>query len=61
MEGAVLLSPFLEKKMETIKVNFENRIDMDAINRGAEIIKKGGDVAFPTETVYVLGADALNK
>jgi len=47
--------------METIKVNFENRIDMDAINKGAEIIRKGGVVAFPTETVYGLGADALNK
>jgi L-threonylcarbamoyladenylate synthase len=47
--------------METIKVNFENRIDLDAINKGAEIIKKGGVVAFPTETVYGLGADALNK
>lgn len=47
--------------METIKVNFENRIDMDTLNRGAEIIKKGGVVAFPTETVYGLGADALNK
>lgn len=27
----------------------------------AEIIKKGGIVAFPTETVYGLGANALNK
>ena len=26
----------------------------------AEIIKKGGIVAFPTETVYGLGADAFN-
>ena len=31
-----------------------------AIHRGAEIIKKGGIVAFPTETVYGLGADAFN-
>jgi L-threonylcarbamoyladenylate synthase len=31
-----------------------------AIYRGAEIIKKGGIVAFPTETVYGLGADAFN-
>lgn len=30
------------------------------INEAAEIIKKGGTVAFPTETVYGLGADALN-
>ena len=30
------------------------------ISRGAEIIRNGGLVAFPTETVYGLGADALN-
>ena len=30
------------------------------IARAARIIKKGGLVAFPTETVYGLGADALN-
>jgi L-threonylcarbamoyladenylate synthase len=34
--------------------------DKQAIHRAAEIIKKGGIVAFPTETVYGLGADALN-
>lgn len=30
------------------------------IKEAAEVIKKGGSVAFPTETVYGLGADALN-
>ena len=30
------------------------------IRRAAEIIKRGGIVAFPTETVYGLGADAFN-
>lgn len=30
------------------------------ILRAAEIIKEGGIVAFPTETVYGLGADAFN-
>jgi len=30
------------------------------IAQGAEVIKKGGLVAFPTETVYGLGADGLN-
>jgi len=30
------------------------------IQRAAEIIKRGGIVAFPTETVYGLGADAFN-
>ena len=31
------------------------------IQRAAEIIKDGGLVSFPTETVYGLGADALNS
>ena len=30
------------------------------IQKAAEILKKGGLVAFPTETVYGLGVDALN-
>ena len=32
-----------------------------AILQAGEIIKRGGLVAFPTETVYGLGGDALNK
>ncbi|MCD6479067.1 MAG: threonylcarbamoyl-AMP synthase [Candidatus Diapherotrites archaeon] len=32
-----------------------------AIKKAAEFIKKGELVAFPTETVYGLGADALNE
>lgn len=31
------------------------------IRKAAEIIRNGGLVAFPTETVYGLGADALNS
>jgi L-threonylcarbamoyladenylate synthase len=34
--------------------------DKKVIRQAAEIIKKGGIVAFPTETVYGLGADAFN-
>ena len=33
----------------------------DKIKEAAQIIKNGGIVAFPTETVYGLGADALNE
>ncbi len=33
----------------------------DELRRAADIIKRGGLVAFPTETVYGLGADALNE
>ncbi len=35
--------------------------DEDEIRTAAEIIRRGGLVAFPTETVYGLGADALNE
>lgn len=34
--------------------------DREAISRAAESLRSGGLVAFPTETVYGLGADALN-
>lgn len=32
----------------------------EVMNKAGEIIKKGGLVAFPTETVYGLGGDGLN-
>lgn len=33
-------------------------VDADTVARAAEILRRGGLVAFPTETVYGLGADA---
>ena len=36
-----------------------NNVDDTSLRKAAEIIKKGGLVAFPTETVYGLGANAL--
>ena len=39
----------------------EKKIDMEMLRKAGEIIKKGGLVAFPTETVYGLGGDALNE
>lgn len=38
-----------------------NNIDNLKIIEAAEILKQGGLVAFPTETVYGLGADGLNE
>lgn len=35
-------------------------ISREEIRRAGEVIKRGGLVAFPTETVYGLGGDALN-
>ncbi len=34
--------------------------DLAIIDQAAELLRKGGLVAFPTETVYGLGADATN-
>lgn len=34
--------------------------DPEVIARAAEVLRQGGLVAFPTETVYGLGADVLN-
>jgi len=35
-------------------------VSQESLEKGAEILKNGGLVAFPTETVYGLGADAFN-
>ena len=36
-------------------------MDLREMKRAGEILKKGGLVAFPTETVYGLGGDALDE
>lgn len=47
--------------MQTLVVTQdENRIDRQTIMQAGEIIRNGGLVAFPTETVYGLGGDGLN-
>lgn len=38
----------------------KNQIDDQVIEKAGDILKKGGLVAFPTETVYGLGANALD-
>lgn len=49
--------------METIiKKITDNEIENDKIIKtAAEIISRGGLVAFPTETVYGLGGDSLTR
>lgn len=39
----------------------ENNIDFEELKIAGNIIKEGGLVAFPTETVYGLGGDAFNS
>ncbi|HNY41671.1 MAG TPA: Sua5/YciO/YrdC/YwlC family protein, partial [Bryobacteraceae bacterium] len=41
-------------------IYLNNQVDSSLIARAAELIRNGRLVAFPTETVYGLGADALN-
>jgi L-threonylcarbamoyladenylate synthase len=48
------------KKTLVLKVNSQEP-ESDKIRVAADFIKEGGLVAFPTETVYGLGADALNS
>lgn len=43
--------------METLKLS----VDTDGINKSAEILKNGGLVGIPTETVYGLAANALDS
>ena len=43
-----------------IAVLSEDNIDKSVIERAGAILRAGGLVAFPTETVYGLGGDALN-
>ena len=50
-----------QKIKETVeKYSFMLKPNKKNLKRAAEIIKRGGLVAFPTETVYGLGADAFN-
>ena len=48
--------------METKKAYIEDIVkDSKYLDEAAEVIKNGGIVAFPTETVYGLGANALDS
>ena len=47
-------------KTKILEIN-PQKIDLSKIKIAAEEIKNGSLVAFPTETVYGLGADALNE
>jgi L-threonylcarbamoyladenylate synthase len=40
---------------------FASKCTVDSLQRAAKALLEGNLVAFPTETVYGLGADALNK
>ena len=39
----------------------KHNIDKQIMDKAGDILKNGGLVAFPTETVYGLGANALDE
>ncbi|MGC9071282.1 MAG: L-threonylcarbamoyladenylate synthase [Acidilobus sp.] len=43
-----------------LKIDPES-VDLELVREAADVIRRGGIVAFPTETVYGLGADAYNR
>jgi len=45
---------------DLIPVELSEEHDSDAITRAAALLRDGGVIAFPTETVYGLGGDAEN-
>ncbi len=47
-------------KTKVLLVNQENP-EKNIIHESAKILKDGGIVSFPTETVYAMGADAYNE
>jgi len=48
------------KDTKILKIDSDNP-EIEKIKRAAEVIRCGGTVAFPTETVYGLGANALDE
>lgn len=42
-------------------INMKNNLNYDKLKEPAQIIKKGGIVVFPTETVYGIGTNGLDK
>ena len=47
--------------MKTVMETMRDGVNEDGIRRAGEILRRGGLVAFPTETVYGLGANALDE
>ena len=54
-----MILPLLMKKTVLLKVDPEAP-DVEKVRVAARLVRCGGLVAFPTETVYGLGADAFN-
>ncbi len=60
MKGLISLNNLSVIDTKIYKIDSEN-IDEALLVEAASIIRQGGTVVFPTETVYGIGADALNE
>ena len=51
------------EKTEILEITCNGKSDEDIkkLSFAADVIRRGGTVCFPTETVYGLGANALDK
>jgi len=54
------LTAGMDVRMNTVIADMTEGIDEAMMHRAGEILRDGGLVAFPTETVYGLGADAMD-
>ena len=51
----------LEKRNTIIKKIEQNNFDESQLEEAGKVIRNGGLAAFPTETVYGLGGNALDE
>jgi len=58
------MTQVIQKKTLRLAVDanaIDSPVSMASLLQGAELLRSGGTVAFPTETVYGLGANALDE
>lgn len=56
-----IIGRYLINKMKSKYANLQKEFDISKIEEAAEEIKNGNIVLFPTETVYGIGANALDE
>lgn len=61
MDTKIIKVEISEKENGNTESGIEAELDKEVLSQAAACLAGGGLVAFPTETVYGLGADALNS
>ena len=60
LKGRAMNTEIIKLSSDAVEFGRLTASDRDSIAKCAEVIKRGGLVVFPTETVYGLGGDATN-